>query len=187
MAADTSKALRQQVMYCVYVRQYSKEGTFEKVREDLTRIRDLGVDILWLLPIHPIGKTCRKGALGSPYAIRDYRAVNEEYGTMQDFERLAGEVHRLGMRLMIDVVYNHTSPDSWLAQHHPEWFYHRADGSFGNRIGEWSDIIDLDYSHPECGIIRLKRSRCGPPWWMVFAAMWRPLCRWISGCAHGAR
>ena len=149
MAWDTSKALRQQVMYCVYVRQYSKEGTFEKVREDLTRIRDLGVDILWLLPIHPIGKACRKGALGSPYAIRDYRAVNEEYGTMQDFERLAGEVHRLGMRLMIDVVYNHTSPDSWLAQHHPEWFYHRADGSFGNRIGEWSDIIDLDYSHPE--------------------------------------
>ena len=112
MAWDTSKALRQQVMYCVYVRQYSKEGTFEKVREDLTRIRDLGVDILWLLPIHPIGKTCRKGVLGSPYAIRDYRAVNEEYGTMQDFERLAGEVHRLGMRLIIDVVYNHTSPDS---------------------------------------------------------------------------
>ena len=74
MAADTSKALRQQVMYCVYVRQYSKEGTFEKVREDLARIRDLGVDILWLLPIHPIGKACRKGALGSPYAIRDYRA-----------------------------------------------------------------------------------------------------------------
>ena len=111
MAWDTSKALRQQVMYCVYVRQYSKEGTFEKVREDLTRIRDLGVDILWLLPIHPIGKTCRKGVLGSPYAIRDYRAVNEEYGTMQDFERLAGEVHRLGMRLIIDVVYNHTSPD----------------------------------------------------------------------------
>ena len=131
MAADTSKALRQQVMYCVYVRQYSKEGTFEKVREDLTRIRDLGVDILWLLPIHPIGKACRKGALGSPYAIRDYRAVNEEYGTMQDFERLAGEVHRLGMRLMIDVVYNHTSPDSWLAQHHPEWFYHRADAFCG--------------------------------------------------------
>lgn len=149
MAWDTSKALRQQVMYCVYVRQYSKEGTFEKVREDLTRIRDLGVDILWLLPIHPIGKTCRKGVLGSPYAIRDYRAVNEEYGTMQDFERLAGEVHRLGMRLIIDVVYNHTSPDSWLAQNHPEWFYHKADGSFGNRIGEWSDIIDLDYNRPE--------------------------------------
>ena len=149
MAMDTSRELRHQVMYSVYVRQYSKEGTFEKVREDLPRIRALGVDVLWFLPIHPIGKACRKGTLGSPYAIRDYRAVNEEYGGMQDFRRLVDDVHALGMRCIIDVVYNHTSPDSWLAQHHPEWFYHKPDGGFGNRIGEWSDIIDLDYTQPD--------------------------------------
>ena len=84
--------------------------------------------------------------LGSPYAIRDYRAVNPEYGTLDDFRRMVDEAHRLGMRCVIDVVYNHTSPDSVLAAEHPEWFYHKEDGSFGNRVGDWSDIIDLDYT-----------------------------------------
>lgn len=148
MALDTPKALRNQVMYSVYVRQYSKEGTFAKVREDLPRIRALGVDVIWLLPIHPVGKKARKGPLGSPYAVQDYRAVNPEFGTLEDFQRLVEGIHALGMKCIIDVVYNHTSPDSWLAQHHPEWFYHREDGSFGNKIGEWPDIIDLDYSQP---------------------------------------
>lgn len=104
------------------------------------------MDVIWLLPIHPIGEKARKGVLGSPYAIRDYRAVNPEYGTLDDFRRMVDEAHRLGMRCVIDVVYNHTSPDSVLAAEHPEWFYHKEDGSFGNRVGDWSDIIDLDYT-----------------------------------------
>lgn len=145
MAIDTSKALRNQVMYSIFVRQYSQEGSFAKVEQDLDRIRSLGVDVIWLMPIHPIGQKHRKGTLGSPYAIQDYRKVNPELGTLEDFQRLVDSVHRHGMKCIIDVVYNHTSPDSWLAQNHPEWFYHKADGSFGNRIGEWSDIIDLDY------------------------------------------
>ena len=147
MARDTNKALRNQVMYSVFVRQYSKEGTFRKVQEDLPRIKALGVDIIWLMPIHPIGMKNRKGALGSPYAIRDYRAVNPEFGTMEDFVALVNAIHALGMKCIIDVVYNHTSPDSVLSAEHPEWFYHKPDGSFGNRIGDWTDIIDLDYSH----------------------------------------
>ena len=146
MAAETDKALRNQVMYSIFVRQYSREGTFDKVREDLPRIRALGVDIIWLMPIHPIGRACRKGSLGSPYAISDYRAVNPEYGTMEDLKNLVDAIHALGMKCIIDVVYNHTSPDSVLAAEHPDWFYHRPDGSFGNRIGEWYDVIDLDYS-----------------------------------------
>ena len=149
MAMDTQKALRGQVMYSVFVRQYSKEGTFRKVQEDLPRIRDLGVDIIWLMPIHPIGLEKRKGTLGSPYAIRDYRAVNPEFGTMEEFVGLVNDIHALGMKCIIDVVYNHTSPDSVLSKEHPEWFYHKEDGSFGNRIGDWSDIIDLDYSNRE--------------------------------------
>ena len=147
MAKDTKKALRNQVMYSVFVRQYSKEGTFRKVQEDLPRIRSLGVDIIWLMPIHPIGVKCRKGTLGSPYAIRDYRAVNPEFGTLEDFRALVQAIHDLGMKCIIDVVYNHTSPDSVLSREHPEWFYHKEDGSFGNKIGDWSDIIDLDYTH----------------------------------------
>lgn len=149
MAIQTSTALRNQVMYSIYVRQFSPEGTFKQVREALPRIRALGVDIVWLLPIHPVGEAARKGQLGSPYAIRDYRAVNPEFGTMEDFRALVDAVHAQGMKCIIDVVYNHTAPDSVLAREHPEWFYHKPDGSFGNRIGEWSDIIDLDYGNPD--------------------------------------
>jgi glycosidase len=145
MAEGTGKALRSQIIYSVFVRQYSAEGTFEALRKDLPRIRALGADILWLLPIHPIGAVRRKGTLGSPYAIRDYRAVDPEYGTREELARLVGEIHECGMKCILDVVYHHTSPDSVLAQTHPEWFFRKADGSFGNRIGDWSDVIDLDY------------------------------------------
>ncbi|MCI8838748.1 MAG: alpha-amylase [Oscillospiraceae bacterium] len=146
MAENTERTWRNQVIYSIFVRNHTTEGTFEGVRRDLPRIRGLGVDVIWLLPIHPIGEKARKGVLGSPYAIRDYRAVNPEYGTLDDFRRMVDEAHRLGMRCVIDVVYNHTSPDSVLAAEHPEWFYHKEDGSFGNRVGDWSDIIDLDYT-----------------------------------------
>ncbi len=148
MAKNTDKNDRNQIMYSIFVRNYTAEGTFEGVRRDLDRIRGLGTDIIWLMPIHPTGEKCRKGTLGSPYAIRDYRAVNPEFGTLEDFQRLVDDIHAHGMKCVIDVVYNHTSPDSWLAEHHPEWFYHKPDGSFGNRVGEWWDVIDLDYSNP---------------------------------------
>ncbi len=149
MASDTQKNYRNQVIYSVFVRNYSAEGTFDAVRRDLDRIRALGVDIIWLLPIHPIGEVARKGTLGSPYAIRDYRTVNPEFGTIADFCRLVDGIHDRGMKCIIDVVYNHTSPDSWLCRIHPEWFYHKPDGSFGNRIGDWTDVVDLDYRHME--------------------------------------
>ena len=147
MAIDTSKNLRNQMIYSVFGRNYSPEGTFERVRQDLARIKNLGTDILWLMPIHPIGEKNRKGTLGSPYAISDYRAVNPEYGTIDDLKALVDDAHALGMKVIIDVVYNHTSPDSRLAAEHPEWFFHRADGSFGNKVGDWWDVIDLDYSN----------------------------------------
>ncbi len=145
MALDTAVTLRNKVIYSVFVRNYSESGTFDGVRRDLDRIRDLGVDIIWLIPIHPIGKVHRKGSLGSPYAIADYRAVNPEYGTMEDFIALVDAIHQRGMQCIIDVVYNHTAHDAVLRQAHPEWYYHRPDGSFGNRIGDWWDVIDLDY------------------------------------------
>ena len=149
MALNTPKTYRNQVMYSVYVRNHTPEGTFQALRSDLQRIKSLGVDIIWLMPIHPIGKKARKGTLGSPYAISDYRAVNPEYGTMDDFKTLVEDIHSLGMKCIIDVVYNHTSPDSWLVANHPEWFYHKPDGSFGNHVGDWSDIVDLDYTNKD--------------------------------------
>ena len=149
MARSTPISMRNQVMYQIFIRNFSPEGTFAAVRPRLDAIRDMGVDIIWLMPIHPVGRIKRKGSLGSPYAISDYRAVNPEFGTMEDFTALVDDIHAHGMKCIIDVVYNHTSPDSILAAEHPEWFYHKADGSFGNRVGDWSDIIDLDYSNKE--------------------------------------
>ena len=149
MALSTPKTLRNQMMYQIFVRNYSDEGTFAQVEKDLDRIKALGTDIVWLMPIHPIGEAQRKGTLGSPYAISDYRAVNPEFGTLEDFKSLVAAIHDRDMRCIIDVVYNHTSPDSVLSREHPEWFYHKPDGSFGNRVGDWTDIIDLDYSNKD--------------------------------------
>ncbi len=146
MTDKTNTELRNMMIYQVFVRNYSSDGTFRAVEDDLDRIKELGTDIVYFLPIYPIGKKMRKGSLGSPYAISDYRGINPEYGTLDDFKRLVNAIHDKGMKCMIDIVYNHSSPDSVLSAEHPEWFYHRKDGSFGNRVGDWTDIIDLDYS-----------------------------------------
>lgn len=138
--------LRNMTLYSIFVRNHG--GTFAAVEKDLPRIRALGVDAIWLMPIHPIGTAKRKGTLGSPYAISDYRAINPEFGTMQDFTHLCDTAHALGLKVLIDVVYHHTSPDSVLVREHPEYFYRRPDGSFGNHVGDWTDIIDLDFDVP---------------------------------------
>ena len=145
MAANTDPKLQNQIIYSVYVRNHTPEGTFRAVIPDLDRIRALGTDIIWFLPIHPIGVEGKKGTLGCPYANRDYRSVNPAYGTMDDFKELVREIHTRGMKCMIDVVYNHTSPDSTLYHEHPDFFYRNADGKPGNKMGDWSDVIDLDY------------------------------------------
>lgn len=146
MAVNSSKTLRNLVIYQIFTRNY-KEGTFRAVEADLDRIKALGTDFVYLLPVQPSGKVHRKGSMGSPYAISDYRGIDPVQGTMEDFIHLTEQIHAAGMKVMIDVVYNHTSPDSWLAANHPEWFYHKKDGSFGNRIGDWWDVIDLDYAN----------------------------------------
>lgn len=149
MAKNTNLALRQAIIYSLYVRNFSEEGTFKAILPELDRIKALGTDVIWFLPFYPNGEIARKGTAGSPYAIRDYRTVDSHFGTLEDFDELVNQIHARGMKVMIDIVYNHTSPDSLLAQEYPEWFYHKGDGSFGNRVGDWSDIIDLDYAHRE--------------------------------------
>ena len=147
MAVNTDRSLQNQVIYSVYIRNHTPEGTFRAVIPDLDRIKALGTDIIWFMPIHPIGVKGRKGSLGCPYANRDYRSVNPEYGSMEDFRELVSQIHARGMKCMIDVVYNHTSPDSVLYSEHPGFFYHSPDGRPGNKIGDWSDVIDLDYNN----------------------------------------
>lgn len=147
MARDTSLTLKNQCIYSVYVRNHTSSGDFKGVTRDLDRIKDLGVDIIWFLPIHPIGEVNKKGSLGCPYSIEDYRKVNPEYGTLEDFKELIDEAHKRNLKVMIDVVYNHTSHESALYKEHPEWFYKKANGCTGNKVGDWTDIIDLDYNN----------------------------------------
>ena len=145
MAVNTDLTLRRQVIYSVFVRGHTQEGTFRALEGDLDRLRALGTDILWLMPIHPIGETGRKGTVGSPYAIRDYRAVNPDMGTVEDLRHLVEAIHQRGMKCIIDVVYNHTSPDSVLAMAHPEFFLRDETGQPTRRVADWWDIVDLDY------------------------------------------
>lgn len=131
------------IIYQIFVRNYSNEGKFANVTNDLERIKTLGVDIIYLMPIHEIGVINRKGTYGSPYAIKDYFSISPDLGTLEDFKELINKTHKLGMKIIIDMVFNHTSPDNVLINTHPEYYYYK-DGKRGNRVGDWTDIVDLD-------------------------------------------
>jgi glycosidase len=140
--------LRNATIYQIFPRNYSVAGNLNAITKDLPRLSDLGIDFIYLLPIHPIGEKDRKGKMGSPYSIKDYRAIAPDLGTIQDFDTLVREAHNLDIKIMMDVVFNHTSRDSVLLSEHPDWFYLK-DGKPANRVGDWSDIADLDFSKPE--------------------------------------
>lgn len=149
MAQDTPVSTRNLVIYEIYVRNHGAHGTFADVEADLERIRSLGVDVAWFMPIHPIGKLNKKGSLGCPYSIADYREVNPEYGTKDDFSRLINKAHSLGLKVMIDVVYNHTAHDSVLVREHPDWYHQNAAGQPVTTVPDWSDVIDLKHPNAE--------------------------------------
>ena len=135
------------VVYEVNIRQFSPEGTFKGVEAQLPRLKELGVDILWLMPMYEIGEVERKGSLGSYYAISDYTKVNPEFGTMQDFEDLLAAAHRAGFKLILDWVANQTAPDHVWMTGKPADFYERD--SLGNAIWEydWTDTRSLNYEN----------------------------------------
>ncbi|NPV57463.1 MAG: alpha-amylase [Anaerolineae bacterium] len=149
MAKNTPAGLRNLVLYSIYVRNHGSNGTFADVENDLERIRSMGVDVIWFMPIHPIGEIDRKGSQGSPYSIKDYRAVNPEYGSKDDFRRLIDKAHQLGLRVMIDVVFNHTAHDSVLVAKHPNWYHQDATGKPITTVPAWSDVIDLRHPNPQ--------------------------------------
>ncbi|MFD1468920.1 alpha-amylase family glycosyl hydrolase [Hymenobacter caeli] len=135
-------------LYQVNVRQYTPEGTFRAFEAHLPRLHQMGVGILWLMPVQPIGVARRKGTLGSPYSVRDYYGVNPELGSLADLQHLVGAAHRLGMHVILDWVADHTSWDSRLSQEHPDWFAHDAQGRFVPPVADWQDVIALDYGRP---------------------------------------
>lgn len=137
------------VVYEMNVRQQSAEGTFAAAEKRLPFLKELGVDIIWLMPIHPIGEKGRKGSLGSYYAIRNYREVNPEFGTMADFERFLESAHKQGFRVILDYVANHTSPDAaWVSEKPAEWYYRDSLGEPMVQY-DWTDISKLNYETPE--------------------------------------
>ncbi len=136
-------------IYEVNIRQYTKEGNFKAFEKHLPKLKELGADILWLMPINPIGEKNRKGTLGSYYSVKDYKAVNPEFGTLEEFKSLVKMIHKMGMYVIIDWVANHTAWDNEWIIDHPEFY---TKDSLGNIIppnNDWTDVADLNYDNQE--------------------------------------
>ena len=138
---------RSAVIYEVNLRQYTDDGTFRAFLKELPRLKELGVDILWFMPVHPISKVNRKGVLGSYYAASDYKKINPEFGSISDFKDVVDEAHSLGMKVIIDWVPNHSGCDHIWVESHPEYY---ARDEKGNMYGpyDWDDVYKLDYNNP---------------------------------------
>lgn len=134
------------VIYEVNVRQYTPEGTFAAFQTHLPRLKEMGVDILWIMPIHPIGEKNRKEGLGSYYSVRNYTEVNPEFGNIDDFKNVVAQAHTLGMKVIIDWVANHSSCDNpWITEH-PDWYAKDSTGSIYGPF-DWTDVAQLDYKN----------------------------------------
>ncbi|MGQ0543614.1 MAG: alpha-amylase family glycosyl hydrolase [Blastocatellia bacterium] len=136
------------VLYEIFPRQYSAKGDFNGITADLDRLNNLGVTVLWLMPIHPIGQAKKKGTVGSPYAVRDFYAINPDYGTPADLKRLVAEAHKRGMKVIIDIVANHTSWDSVMMKN-PTYYTKNDKGEIIPPVADWADVADLNYENPE--------------------------------------
>lgn len=148
------------VLYEVNIRQYTEEGTFKAFEGHLDRLKDMGVNTLWLMPIHPISETKRKGTLGSYYAVDDYKAVNPEFGTIEDFQHLVTTAHDKGFKVILDWVANHTGWDNaWITEHN-DWYKKNKNGDIISP-NNWTDVAQLDYSNYE---MRAEMIKCMQYW-----------------------
>ncbi|MCY7347703.1 MAG: hypothetical protein LH614_15980 [Pyrinomonadaceae bacterium] len=136
------------VIYEIYPRQYSLKGDFNSITSDLDRLKNLGVTVLWLMPIHPIGKEKSKGTIGSPYAVTDFYAINPDYGTKADLQKLIAETHRRGMKIIIDIVANHTAWDSVMMKN-KAFYTQDKTGVIVPPVPDWADVADLNYDNAE--------------------------------------
>jgi glycosidase len=136
-------------IYEVNVRQYTQEGTFDAFAEHVPTLAEMGVEILWFMPIHPIGEKNRKGPLGSYYSVKDYKGVNPEFGTKEDFKELVDVIHANEMKVILDWVPNHTAWDHPWTETNPEYYTLTEDGDFMPPVPDWSDVIDLNFENEE--------------------------------------
>jgi alpha-amylase len=152
--APDSSWVRRSALYEVFVQDFSPEGTFRGVIAGLERIQASGANVVWLMPVHPIGVVGRKGTLGSPYAARDYRAINPAYGTGDDLRALIHAIHARGMKVILDWVPDHTAPDHPWVRKHPDYYVKDEQGrpsvprDPGGKLTDWTDVLQLDYGNP---------------------------------------
>lgn len=137
------------VIYEVNIRQYTKEGTFKAFEKHLPRLKELGIDMLWLMPINPISKKNRKGEMGSYYAVQDYKKVNPEFGTEEEFRAIIEKAHELGIHVILDWVPNHTGWDNVWITENPEWYTQNEKGEIIAPNPDWTDVADLNYENKE--------------------------------------
>lgn len=136
-------------LYQIFIRNLTPEGTFRAAQTDLKRIKEMGFDIIYLMPIHPISKLQRKGTYGSPYAISDYYEVNEDYGTKEDLKAFLEQAHRLELKVIMDVVFNHAGADHRWIKEHPDFFLLDEKGQPTRKVSDWSDIVDFNFDNHE--------------------------------------
>lgn len=142
------------VIYELNLRQFSKAGTIKAASKELPRLKELGVDIIWLMPINPIGKKNRKGSLGSYYSISNYKKVNPEFGTESDLKSFVNQAHKLGLKVIVDWVPNHTAWDHHWVKEHPEYYLKNDKGEIHaytmkgpHGVETWEDVIGLNYKN----------------------------------------
>lgn len=166
--APDSSWVRRCAIYEVFVRDFSPKGDFEGVIRGLDQIRSTGADVVWLMPIYPVGILNHKGPLGSSYAVRDYRSINPAYGTARDFKALVQAVHARGMRLILDWVPNHTAWDNIWIKEHPDFYARNERGEITvprdpeGKLTDWTDVAQLDYQNPELRRTMIAAMR----WWL---------------------
>lgn len=184
MAKDTQLNLGKTSIYQVLPFIYTKEGTLRKLSERLKEIKEMGFDFIYLLPIHERGVLNRKGTYGSPYAIKDYYSIDANIGTMEDFESFISKAHSLGLKVMMDIVINHSACDSVYVKTHPEFYLKDEKGNITRKVADWSDIYDYDYNSQELKDEMLKMlefwARKGVDGYRCDVASLVPLDLWIK-------
>jgi glycosidase len=148
-ARQSERWIKEGIIYEIYPRVFSQDGSFKGIISRLQQLRDFGVTILWLMPINPIGEIKRKGNLGSPYSIMDYYRINPEYGSSSDLKELITRAHELDLKIILDVVLNHSAWDNPLIKNHPEWYSKTKSGEFMPPNLDWSDVADFNYESKE--------------------------------------
>ena len=158
-AHPVAEWIRAGIIYEINPRTFSQTADFRGIEKKLDELKQLGVTILWIMPIHPVGPVKKKGSIGSAYSVQDYYAIDPAYGTKDDFKHLVSEAHRRGLRVILDIVANHTAWDSVLMKH-PEWYKHDAQGNIIPPVPDWSDVAGLNYASQDLRAYMTEMLKC---------------------------